>query len=366
MQEIKKRRIVIASVLKPVDDTRMFEKMGQTLALHHEVHIIGFQGNLNHPNPGIQQHSIGKFNRLSLERVIKPWQVLKIILRLSPDILIICTHELLVIALVAKVFTGCRLWYDVQENYFRNIRYTNAFPRIVRPFLAMFVRLKEILLSGFIERFILAESAYADEMPFVLKRNTVLENKYQPQKVSLPRIREKGENKRLLFSGTLSESTGLFIAIELASALYELDSEVSLTIAGYCPRRVDYEKLSQIAESKRFMRIIGGDSLIPHETILAEISKCGFGIISYPPNPSTQTAIPTKLYEYMANKLPIILIDNPVWVTFAAKYSAAIPFDHKQIRAISILEKMNSSIFYPIDPQNVYWETEAAKLLLLV
>ena len=30
MQEIKKRRIVLASVLKPVNDPRMFEKMGQS------------------------------------------------------------------------------------------------------------------------------------------------------------------------------------------------------------------------------------------------------------------------------------------------------------------------------------------------
>ncbi len=41
MQEIKKRRIVLASVLKPVNDPRMFEKMGQSLSHHYEVHIIG-------------------------------------------------------------------------------------------------------------------------------------------------------------------------------------------------------------------------------------------------------------------------------------------------------------------------------------
>ncbi len=42
MQEIKKSRIVIASVLKPVNDTRMTEKLGGSLLQRYDVHIIGF------------------------------------------------------------------------------------------------------------------------------------------------------------------------------------------------------------------------------------------------------------------------------------------------------------------------------------
>ena len=50
MQEVKKRRIVLASVLKPVNDSRMFEKMGQSLAPYYEVHIMGTQSIVNTPN----------------------------------------------------------------------------------------------------------------------------------------------------------------------------------------------------------------------------------------------------------------------------------------------------------------------------
>jgi hypothetical protein len=39
-QVIKKRRIVLASVLKPVDDTRMFEKIGVSLAGADEAEVI--------------------------------------------------------------------------------------------------------------------------------------------------------------------------------------------------------------------------------------------------------------------------------------------------------------------------------------
>jgi hypothetical protein len=44
-QEIKKQTIVIASILKPVDDTRAFEKMAASLAgLGHQVFLIGQPG----------------------------------------------------------------------------------------------------------------------------------------------------------------------------------------------------------------------------------------------------------------------------------------------------------------------------------
>ena len=41
MQEIKKRRIVLASVLKPANEPRMFDKIGISLANEFEVYCIG-------------------------------------------------------------------------------------------------------------------------------------------------------------------------------------------------------------------------------------------------------------------------------------------------------------------------------------
>ena len=44
---MKKQRIVLASVLKPVDDTRMFEKIGKSLAREpkYEISIYGYPSN---------------------------------------------------------------------------------------------------------------------------------------------------------------------------------------------------------------------------------------------------------------------------------------------------------------------------------
>src|SRR5687768_3016440 len=103
MAEVKKRKIVIASVLKPVNDTRMTEKIGQSLAdtRQFDIHIIGFRDETT-SIPELIIHPLPFFKRLSLKRFFMSWLIFRRLLTLRPDLLIITTHELLIIALLCK------------------------------------------------------------------------------------------------------------------------------------------------------------------------------------------------------------------------------------------------------------------------
>jgi hypothetical protein len=367
MQEIKKRRIVIASVLKPVDDTRMFEKMGQSLAPSYEVHIIGYPARSTPVSDGILFHPFPKFGRLSLKRAIAPWQVLRMILQLKPSILIVTTHELLVAAVLAKFILRCRIVYDVMENYGRNILHTNAFPLLVRPFLAAWVRMKEWVTAPFIDHFILAEAGYRRELKFPGERTTIIENKFKkPQAIRPLRDVNKNGTIQLLFSGTISDSTGVFIAIDLAEKLHALRPEIRLTIIGYCALPETFNRLKAAIATKNFIQLIGGDQLVPHHDILKAIEKADYGVISYPPNPSTANSIPTKLFEYLGSHLPILLIHHTPWIDLCSPYPAAIPFHADHIAPEKMLHLMTSTNFYIIPPTDVYWEPEEHKLLHLL
>jgi hypothetical protein len=369
MQEIKKRRIVIASVLKPVDDSRMFEKIGRSLATVHEVHVIGF-GALTSLQPSAPTlHAIGEFPRISMKRITAPWRILRMILKLKPDILIVCTHELLVQALITRLFTGCRVWYDVQENYSANILHTNTFPRLLRPLIAAYIRIKERFASSFVERFLLAETSYRQEMPY-LHVGIVIENKMRRELAEAYREKTAGyvsnNGTRLVFTGTLSESTGVYAAIEIASELHKIDSGVMLTITGFCPRISDFERLRATCLERPFITLKGGDRLIPHQEVLNQIAQADFGMITYPRNPSTWDSIPTKLYEYLGMKVPIIMAANPKWMSLADRYTAAIAVDFDNFSALAVASRMRSTHFYPTDPEDVYWESEEQKLFTLI
>jgi glycosyltransferase involved in cell wall biosynthesis len=360
---MKKQRIVLASVLKPVDDTRMFEKIGKSLSNNpnFEIFIIGYPSKQPQVDPKITFLPHPNFVRLSLKRVLMPLIILQKLCKVKPDVLIVNTHELLTVAILIRIFFGCKIIYDVQENYWRNILWTDTFPSLIKPLLARWVRGKEILLARFIHLFLLAEKGFEKEMKFFGNNFIVLENKSV-----LPNgfARSKsGRTSNLLFSGTISESTGVFEAINLANILHQHDQSVRLQIIGYCALSSTLQAVKQAIVGKPFISLTGGDQLVPHHKILDQISNSDFGIIYYPSSRHTENKIPTKLYEYLSARLPILIQNYPPWVKLCEPYPAAIPIDFiSPPDAATLLRKMQQADFYKTAPIDVLWTSEEKKL----
>lgn len=363
-QERKKSRIVIASVLKPVDDTRMFEKMGVSIARsgRYEVFIIGFPSLSKVSFPGIHFIQLKSFPRLSLQRWFAKWQVFAKVWKLKPSILIVNTHELLFPVLWLKVILSTHILYDVRENYFRNILHSGSFPPLVQWPLALLVRFKEKLLAPSIDHFFLAEKAYENELKFHRGSWTVVENKTWIPNTMQERKIEPGKI-RLLFSGTLAESTGVFRAIQLSKELHRIEPSICLTIIGYAALRNVQEKIRREIHSCPFINLIGGDRLVPHSEIVDSILNSDAGIISYPVAPHTQNSTPTKLFEYLQCKLPIIQEAHWPWVQRYEKYQPFIFFDFSKGNPAKLLNDLKTKSFYPTTPQDVSWESEEGKLL---
>ena len=362
-QERKKRRIVLASVLKPVDDTRMFEKMGVSLAQKggYEVIILGYPSASIPVHEGIQFISLSPFKRLSLSRLAARWIAFWKLLKLKPSLLIFTTHELLIPAVVLKVLMNVKIIYDVRENYYRNILHSGSFPLLIRWPLAFIVRFKEKLFAPAVDHFFLAELGYEKEFRFHRGGWTVIENKA----VHVPSFeRMKDPNKtRLLFSGTLAESTGVFRAITMAKELYRLDSGVSLTIAGYAALKNVRDQIQQEVKKNSWITLIGVDQLVPHEKIMECIQQSDFGIIAYPLSDHTNNSKPTKLFEYFNTQLPIIIEQVWPWIS---EYDVFQPFlicDLKKLNGPELIQKMKTQTFYPRVPEDVTWLSEVPKIL---
>ncbi len=364
---VGKKRILLASVLKPIDDTRMFEKLGKSLSDTgiYDIFIVGFPAKKNPINTNnIHFLPLQHFKRLSFQRLWAPLGVLKKILKVKPDILIVNTHELLLVAILNRILFGAKIVYDIQENYWRNILCTDAFPKPLRPFLAVGVRLKEVITSPLFHWNLLAEKGYEKEMSFFGRKATTLENK-----VSIPRgfFRDASKTQfKLLFTGTLAESTGVFESIDLAKKLKAMEPTVQLLIIGFCAKENTLERIREEIESFPFITLVGGDVLVPHAEILQAISSCNFGLIYYPASPHTENAIPTKLYEYLGCQLPILLHDYKPWSDIAAPFKGSINLNFVNPNVEAILDQIRSTTFYDTAPSNVTWESEEQKLLKII
>ncbi len=385
-QEREKRRIVIASVLKPVDDSRMFEKMGHSLAQtdQYEVTIIGFASIRPPSSTSIRLISLGQFDRLSFRRWWAKWRIFYQALGIKPDIFIFTSYELILPAIVLKVILNTRIIYDVRENYYRNILHSEGLTWVIRLPLALFVRLIEKLFAPAIDHFFLAEIGYEKEFKFHRGGWTVLENKAKsvaslpvgsgaeadrrparPQQ-SVGGFPVSGDGLQLLFSGTLSESTGVFRAIHLARVLHAVNPQVSLTIAGYAATRQVRERLKQETSDTSFIRCEGIDSLVPHARILELINTSYAGVIAYGSVSHIENAVPTKLFEYLQASLPIITENHWHWIDRFVLHHPFVFCDFVQPSPEDLINQLTTGEFYTIPISDAGWESEEPKLLAFI
>ena len=359
------RKIVLASVLKPSDDPRMYKKIGKTLAERgYEVHTIGSVRTSARTEAGVTAHDVFRFRRLSMERAFVFFPFFRMLLRLKPDLLVVCTFELLPAACLYKILFGKKLIYDIQENYFRNILHTNVFPRLLRLPLALFVRMRELISVPFINGFIFAERCYAREMSFVPKsRSMILENKFEGKEREIVRETAR-KSRRFLYSGTVSEHYGIREAFSFIQKLHQVDPSVSLVVVGVCSVPKLFEELKETAEACDFIDFRVRETPIPHETVLGAIEQADAGLLPYRPNVATASRIPTKMFEYMAYTLPTVVQQNPFWKELCTPHKAAIFVDFKNFEERKLLNELENTIFYPNGVTgHVFWEKEQARLI---
>jgi glycogen(starch) synthase len=378
--------VVLASVLKPVDDTRMRGKFAETLHQRPDLrlHVAGRAISAGlapahaAASPRIQHHVIFWSSRLSLERLAAQWRYWRLLRRLHPALVVVHAPELLPLTLLWRhLGRGRQFIYDIQENYALNIRSQGVYPAALRGLLAGCLRWVESLAARRASAVVLAEASYADELPFLTElppsQILLLENKYQPQPGQvLPRtarpLPARTEPLRLLFSGTIAELTGVHEAIALARHLGAAwPGGVQLTIIGFCQQPALLAELQQVAATEAsWLTLIGGAALVPHAQVIAEMQRSHLGLLPYRPHPSTERCRPTKLFEYLAHGLPVLVPPNPLWTEPVQAHRAGLVVDFLQpaTAAVQVAEVLPTTVFYPAGPptSEVLWAHEGKKL----
>lgn len=373
--------VLLASVLKPVDDTRMRGKFAETLRSRPgtAVHIAGREAkpdaSATDESGGIYLHPIFCASRLSLDRLAAQGRYWRLLRRIRPDLVVVHAPELLPITLLWQwLGRGRKFIYDIRENYALNVSTQRVYGGLVRRTLAACLRWVEGWAARRACGLTLAEESYAAELPFLSAlppaQVVLLENKYQPAPdellptapISMP---SPEEPLRLLYSGTISELNGVWDAIALTQELNaQRLGRAQLTIVGFCQQPALLTRLqTAAAEHREWLTLIGGAAPVPHAQVVAEISRHHFGLLPYRPHPSTERCRPTKLFEYLAHGLPVLVPANPLWEALVRQHGAGLVVDFQQPTAAAKSLLHSTSPFYPHGvPTDVFWMSEATKL----
>lgn len=361
----KNKYILIGSVLKPVDEPRMFERIALSIQANLpdvNIHIVGKKGKDSTSEPHITFHPIFNHKRLSIKRIFSGFRFFKIGLKLKPKVIIICTHELLWPSLWLRWLFRCQLIYDIQENYVSNMVHMDNWPKFLKPLLVSYLKFKETVSSYWVSRFWLAEKSYASQLPFIKKRFTVFENKYQPKQHNQEQY---NLHKRipfditLVYSGSISKEYGIFQAIEITENLRKINPAIQLRIIGYCAHQPTLNQLLKELSTKDYIELIGGSSPVSHDLIIQSYINCTAVLLPYLPNKAIDTCIPTKIYECICYKTPMIIRDNPLWKTVAVENEHAIYYPSQHINYVDFYQRIMQTTFYSEGvPKHIFWNKE--------
>ncbi|HAI74903.1 MAG TPA: hypothetical protein DCM08_01535 [Microscillaceae bacterium] len=372
-------KFVWASVLKPADDGRLYQKMGLTLRevfAGGQFHFVGSARQTHDQPEGVVFHPIYSFSRRSLRRLLANVQFGWLLWRVRPDWIVVATVELLPAVVLYRCFSRCRVVYDVQENYALNVLHTSVYPRWMRRPLAWLLRLVEYAASFWLSGYILAERCYAHQLqkliaqkPWVVVENTCLPCVPLPQH----RLQPEGQSAApivCLLSGTLSPSYGTEQALLFFERLQASCPQVWLWVVGYCPEPSYRPRLKQRLAALPQTKWEGIDYFVPQARIQACYTQAHWAWLPYPVHGAFAERIPSKLFDCVAFQLPVLMAENEHWQafldSFPTKVGLCVPF--AQADTFDYAEWVatwQQTAFFTnsFDPAPVLWSETAPRLV---
>jgi glycosyltransferase involved in cell wall biosynthesis len=242
--------------------------------------------------------------------------------------------ELIGTALRLKANTKAKVIYDCHEDNRAYVTQKRYIPKALRRIFAFVIDLYERLAAKRLDLIITADENTCKHFMELGARTEILYNfprlDYFPDNL----IPVTSPNFDLVYHGSLPPYH-LETCFAIDDVLVRKGRRIRWMLFGDI-HDIDWTR-QQIAERNANTRIVLGGR-IPHENVYEKVLEARIGIIPLPDLPKFQSNIPTKLFEFMALRMPSILSDLPPSRPFAMDGKCGImvpPYDaHAYSKAI--------------------------------
>jgi glycosyltransferase involved in cell wall biosynthesis len=361
-------KIAHATTVHARDDIRIFHKECRSLraAGFANVSLIVADGNGDEVRDGVQVLDIGRRGSSRLLRAIRGnlaiWRELR---RGQYDIVHVHDPELLLVA-TAYRFAGGRVVYDMHENLPLEIRTKEWIPAPFRGMLSVMFRfLQQRALAGVPTVF--AEESYLQDFSSV-RRSAIVMNFPILEELATVDVTRRAE-PTIGSLGGISSERGADLLLSALQAVRNRGRPVQGLLVGPVADGFESNRDTQRAIADGWLELTG--RLAPR-LAWERIAGCHVGVALLRPSPNFVDSYPTKLFEYMALGIPVIVSDFPLWRGIVDHARCGLAVDPTDIKAIAtaidwLLDHPNDAMEMGLcgkhyAQQNYTWTSEYRKL----
>jgi glycosyltransferase involved in cell wall biosynthesis len=350
------KNIIHLSTVHPRYDTRIFLKECCSLAEQgHSVSLVVGDGDGDErvaiPAPrfrggrsstgmtrkvigGLQILDIGKAPKNRFGRICKQsFRAYRVVRRLKPDLLHFHDPELIPLCWYLS-FKRIRVIYDIHENVSQYILTKNWIHPWFRKVLSLsYQTVERILINRF--SLVLAEASYSRyyDQHFSKNRRIILQNMPLPDLVKTgmePAV--KFEVPTVGYIGVVSRERGALKMVDACRSI--LDDGVKLQIKCIGPVEGDLLMRREFIDAQEggWMEIFG---YMPAQKAWPILEKCHVGLAILEPEGNFVESYPTKMFEYMAMGIPVIVSDFPLYKKIIDEEDCGIAVDPSDGKALT-------------------------------
>lgn len=329
--------ICIITSVHPWNDIRIFHKEARSLAKHYSVVLVA-------PAP-FKEKTIDNIRIISLKPWMKKWHRLLNIPKLTTDFFrfrqsIIHIHdpELLIWGLFFSFFFATRIIFDMHEDFIRDFGKAKWLPKILRPLLSSFGQLLLSLSKRQFRHFILAEDSY---QKYFTENISIIHNYPDLAQIPAPLTDNEKDNQsvRIGYFGGITVKRGAALIARLAKELDQDGYAVTFELVGPIINDGSINILQETAQLLSEKSALNMHGRLDFTEGIEIIRHCHIGLAIIANHPNYIHSYPTKLFEYMALKLPVITSNFLLYEEVILKNNAGFcidPDDFEQLKECTL------------------------------
>ena len=363
------KKILVLSTVHLYDDNRiLFKEIESLKKLNCFItYAVQYPSHLSHTLNGIRVLPLpitkNKFKRLFLLQK----KIISLIKSEKFDVVHFHDPELLFLTYLIKKKFNTKIIFDVHENISASFMDKNWLPKYSRTIIAKVYSVMEKNIIKNFDKIIIAEKSYrkmyGPDSIEILNFPTLL-----PEKTE-----KKFDIMRFVYAGDISELRGIWQMLDIFNTVQLKNPDASFDIIG---RFVSCKLKSEVKEYilknglKDKIRIHGRLSINKVNDIL-DTSTIGFALLK--PIPNYLESIPTKIFDYMNNKIFVIASNFPLYKEYIDNRKTGITInynsyknelkDHIKIISNTSYVKKMAENGYQLVKKTCNWKGEEEKLL---